>query len=144
MTLAKRGDEGWIDAPIPVLKSRICLRWRILAYSVPWLGTVAAFFFLFFPESPAENFDSPRQQSLQILLLAPLMATLGIAHYSQWSDFPSQSAVWIAAFVMLGHAGLMLLSRRLVAVAFFLIFQILLMGFAVSGYFHLSNLSPGG
>jgi hypothetical protein len=144
MTFEKGGDEGWIDAPNPILKSRICLRWRILAYLVPWLGTVASFFFLFFPESPAETSDSPLQQSLQILLLAPLMAALGIAHYSQWPDFPSQSAVWIAALAMLGHAGLMLSCRRLVAVAFLLILQVLLLGFAVKGYFHLSNLSPGG
>lgn len=140
----KRCSWRWIEEQIPVPNVRICLRWRILAYFVPWLGTVAASFFLFFPESPAETSNSPLQQSLQILLLAPLMAALGIAHYSQWSDFPSQSAVWIAALVMLGHAGLMLSCRRLVAVAFFLILQVLRLGFAVTGYFHLSYLSPGG
>lgn len=144
MISGERGKGRRVDEAVPFLTGPIRLRWRMLSYLVPWLGTVAAFFFLFFPESPAENQDSPLQQSLEILALTPLLAPLGLAHFFQGSDAPSQLGFGIALVGLLGHAGLMLPCRRLAPLAILLLLQLFLLGIGVAGFFRFANLSSGG
>jgi hypothetical protein len=129
---------------IPILKCQLSLRWRILSYLLPWLGTVAAFFFLFFPESPAETSDSRSRQAMELPAGTPLMTAVGLAHSFQWSDFPGGPAVCGAVIGLLAHACIMLSRRSLASLVTLLALQILLLGTGVAGFLHLSNLPAGG
>lgn len=144
MISEKRGKGRRLDEALPFLTGPIRLRWRMLSYLVPWLGTVAAFFFLLFPESPTENLESPLKQALEIFVMTPLLAALGLAHFFQGSDAPSQLGFGIAVVGLLGHAGLMLSCRRLAPLAILLGLQLFLLGIGVAGFHHFSEHCTDG
>jgi hypothetical protein len=127
-----------------ISKRDITLKFRVLLYLIPWLCTVAAFFFSLYPESAHDTAQSPLEQALRLPFWTPLLATLGLAEGFWRMGLSHPIAGVIAALCLLVHAGIMLSNRRLAPLIGLLAIQVMMLGIAVAGFVHLSKLPWGG
>ncbi|WP_035609437.1 hypothetical protein [Haloferula sp. BvORR071] len=137
MHLGQDGDWRGFIRPVQIPKSYTCLRWRVVSYLVPWLGTLAALFFLL-PPSP----DEP--QAMELLLTAPLLVALGLAHLVSVGEFPGQLSFWMVVLGLAIHGGFTFFCARLAPLVGLFLLQVVCLGIGVAGAFHLSNLPTGG